>query len=103
MQGLTKALQVHGRALSGGVLKRVSMGARSFSEANPSPKGLQEEGFEKTTIADILRSKGQKGDGAWLYCETNDTVFEAVKKVGSHGLNEVIASVRAHWLLCTGL
>lgn len=80
MQGLTRALQLHGKAVSGGVLKRLSVGVRSFSEVSPT-QSLQEEGFENTTIADILKSKGIKADGSWLWCSTEDTVFEAVKQV----------------------
>jgi CBS domain-containing protein len=90
MQGLTRALQLHGKALGGGILKRVSIRARSFSEASPSTHSLQEEGFENTTIADILKSKGQKSDGAWLWCETDDTVFEAVKKMTSQNVGALL-------------
>ncbi|CAM6118233.1 unnamed protein product [Calypogeia fissa] len=89
MQGLTRALQLHGKAVSGGVLNRMSVGFRSFSEASPA-QGLQEEGFENTTIADILKSKGAKGDGSWLWCSTDDTVFEAVKQMTTNNVGALL-------------
>jgi len=42
---------------------------------------LEEHGFESTTIADILKEKGQKADGSWLWCSVDDTVYDAVKSV----------------------
>ena len=42
---------------------------------------LQEHGFESTTISDILKQKGDKADGHWLFCKTEDSVYEAVKSV----------------------
>lgn len=42
---------------------------------------LEEHGFEQTTISDILKEKGKSADGSWLWCTTEDTVYEAVKSV----------------------
>lgn len=42
---------------------------------------LEEHGFEKTTISDILKGKGKSADGSWLWCTTDDTVYDAVKSV----------------------
>ena len=51
-------------------------------ESTKSDKVVYEEnGFESTTIADILKAKGEKADGSWLFCKTDDTVYDAVKHV----------------------
>ncbi len=42
---------------------------------------MEEHGFESTTIADVLKEKGKKADGSWLWCTTDDSVYEAVKSV----------------------
>ena len=39
--------------------------------------------IETTTISDILASKGSQDDGSWLWCTTEDTVFDAVKSVST--------------------
>lgn len=42
---------------------------------------LEEHGFESTTISDVLNAKGKGADGSWLWCTTDDTVYDAVKSV----------------------
>lgn len=42
---------------------------------------MEEHGFESTTISDILKAKGKSADGSWLWCATEDTVYDAVKSV----------------------
>jgi hypothetical protein len=90
MQGLARLAQARGRALSGSVLQRVRVGGSAFSGQTRSVSGepekkesLEEHGFESTTIADILKEKGRKADGSWLWCSVDDTVFDAVKSVRS--------------------
>ena len=90
MQGLARLAQAQGRALSGSVLQRVRVGGSALScgtqtrqESNQPNKreSLEEHGFESTTIADILKEKGHKADGSWLWCSVDDTVYDAVKSV----------------------
>lgn len=42
---------------------------------------IEESGFETATVADILKSKGKSADGSWLWCTTDDSVYDAVKSV----------------------
>lgn len=37
--------------------------------------------LERTRVADVLKDKGAKEDGSWLWCSTEDSVFDAVKSV----------------------
>jgi hypothetical protein len=54
----------------------------SFSRFESSrAERLEEHGFESTTISDILKQKGDKADGHWLFCNTEDSVYDAVKSV----------------------
>lgn len=89
MQGLAR---VQARALAGRVLQHVRVipllhqtrqdSSLASSTSPPEQKeSLEEHGFESTTIADILKEKGQKADGSWLWCSVDDTVFDAVKSV----------------------
>lgn len=99
MQGLAKLVQAQGRAVSGSVLQHIRVGGYwgepaylggfSFNSSSqtrkesgqPSKEGLEEHGFESTTIADIIKEKGKKADGSWLWCTVDDSVYDAVKSV----------------------
>ncbi|KAK0578153.1 hypothetical protein LWI29_006000 [Acer saccharum] len=45
---------------------------------------MEEHGFEITQIADVLKAKGEGADGSWLWCTTDDSVYDAVKSKGSN-------------------
>ncbi len=89
MQGLVRLVHVQGRALSGSVLQHLRVEGSAFSSTiqarkesgQPSKDSLEEHGFERSTIADILKEKGQKADGSWLWCTVDETVYDAVKHV----------------------
>ncbi|KAJ8428913.1 hypothetical protein Cgig2_011655 [Carnegiea gigantea] len=51
---------------------------------------LEEHGFEKTTISDILKGKGKSADGSWLWCTTDDTVYDAVKSMTQHNVGALV-------------
>ncbi len=90
MQGLARLVQVQGRALSASLLQHIRFGGSALSSTiqtrkesgQPSKESLEEHGFERSTIADILKEKGQKADGSWLWCTVDQTVYDAVKQVG---------------------
>ncbi|BBN06453.1 hypothetical protein MPTK1_3g21280 [Marchantia polymorpha subsp. ruderalis] len=89
MQSLTRIIQSQGKAISGGVLQRMSVATRSFSDTNASQK-LEDVGFESTKISDILKDKGDKASGAWLWCSTDDSVYDAVKQMTSHNVGALL-------------
>jgi len=99
MQGLARLAQAQGRALSGSVLQHVRVGGSAFASGLQTRKvsgepekreSLEEHGFESTTIADILKEKGQKADGSWLWCSVDDTVFDAVKSMTAHNVGALL-------------
>lgn len=98
MQGaMMRWMASHGTALKTVVLQQVRLGGggdRSLavlvqsrfqsSTAGGAPAAgarLEESGFESTTISDILKSKGKSADGSWLWCTTDDSVYNAVQSV----------------------
>lgn len=84
MQGAVRGLLLNGK---NAVLQHVRLGNQflrpvvSARFESATPARMDEHGFERTTISDILKEKGEGADGSWLWCTTNDTVYDAVKSV----------------------
>ncbi|XP_052182048.1 CBS domain-containing protein CBSX3, mitochondrial [Diospyros lotus] len=55
-----------------------------------APARMEEHGFESTTIADVLKAKGKNADGSWLWCTTDDTVYDAVKSMTQHNVGALV-------------
>ena len=87
MQGGLRSFLSHGNVFKNAVLQRIRMvnpllQPVAFSRfESVTPARMEEHGFESTTISDILKGKGKSADGSWLWCTTDDTVYEAVKSV----------------------
>lgn len=45
--------------------------------------GIALKALQNTTVAEVLMTKGEDSAGSWLWCRTNDTVYDAVKQVSS--------------------
>lgn len=84
MQGGIQAIFSYGK---NAVLHHMRVGppaVRSLMFArqeSTSAARIEEHGFESTTISDVLKNKGKGADGSWLWCTTDDTVYDAVKSV----------------------
>jgi len=84
MQGAVRGLLSNGR---NAILQHFRLGNQWIRPVALSrfestiPAHIEEHGFEKTTISDILKGKGKGADGSWLWCTTDDTVYDAVKSV----------------------
>lgn len=87
MQGGFRSILSNGSILKNAVLQRVRLGnpvlrPLLFSrQESVSSARIEEHGFESTTISDILKGKGKSNDGSWLWCTTDDSVYDAVKSV----------------------
>ncbi|XP_042404005.1 CBS domain-containing protein CBSX3, mitochondrial-like [Zingiber officinale] len=95
MQVAIQALRLHGNALKQGVLQHMrvipAMLPTVFScFESVSPTQLEEHGFESTTIRDVLTAKGKNVDGSWLWCTTDDTVYDAVKSMTQHNVGALV-------------
>ncbi|KAF3454765.1 hypothetical protein FNV43_RR05213 [Rhamnella rubrinervis] len=96
MQGLRQAFLSHGSLVKNAVLQRIRVVnpllqpvvlSRSYSVTSAR---IEEHGFESTTIADILKSKGKNADGSWLWCTMDDTVYDAVKSMTQHNVGALV-------------
>ncbi|KAK3411229.1 hypothetical protein EUGRSUZ_J03199 [Eucalyptus grandis] len=82
MQGI-QSFSLKASLIKSAVLKHIRLANPqivSFSRfMSVSSARIEEHGFESTTIADVLKAKGKSADGSWLWCTTDDTVYDAVK------------------------
>ncbi|KAK9122463.1 hypothetical protein Syun_020080 [Stephania yunnanensis] len=96
MQGVIQAVRSHGNVLKYMVLQRIHIREPIvqpylFSHfKSVSSARLEEHGFESTTILDILKVKGKSDDGSWLWCTTDDTVYDAVKSMTQHNVGALV-------------
>lgn len=42
------------------------------------------KGLENTTVAEVLMTKEDEKVGSWLWCKSDDTVYDAAKQVCCH-------------------
>ncbi|KAL2945364.1 CBS domain-containing protein CBSX3 mitochondrial, partial [Bienertia sinuspersici] len=81
MQGAIRGLLLNGK---NAVLQHVRLGNQFLRPVtcvryeSATPARIDEHGFERTTISDILKEKGKGADGSWLWCKTDDSVYDAM-------------------------
>ncbi|KAL6843577.1 hypothetical protein ACP4OV_026639 [Aristida adscensionis] len=96
MQRAMQAIGSHGSLLKSAVLRNISapkpaMLPAAFSRfLSASPASLEERGFETATVSDVLKSKGKGADGSWLWCTTEDSVYDAVKSMTQHNVGALV-------------
>ena len=86
MQGGIRAFVSQGSIVKNALLQhvRLSNSLRPLILArheSTSAARIDEQGFESTTISDVMTAKGKGADGSWLWCTTEDSVYDAVKSV----------------------
>lgn len=87
MQGALRSFLSNGNIVKNAVLQHIRpmtplMQPVMFSRfESVTANRMEEQGFESTTISDVLKAKGKNADGSWLWCTTEDSVYEAVKSV----------------------
>ncbi|NP_001236211.1 CBS domain-containing protein CBSX3, mitochondrial-like [Glycine max] len=96
MQGGFQSFLSHGNVIRNAVLQRVRMvnpllqPIVSSRFESVTPARIEEHGFESTTISDILNDKGKGADGSWLWCTTDDTVYDAVKSMTQNNVGALV-------------
>ncbi|MCO5597527.1 hypothetical protein L7F22_051605 [Adiantum nelumboides] len=94
MLGFARNMSVKWKLLAASSLQHVSPTSACAIAFQRHESGkaepLEEHGFESTTIEDILKSKGEKADGSWLFCKTDDTVYDAVKSMTQHNVGALL-------------
>lgn len=88
MQGAVRSFLSHGNVVKTAVLQQIRVANPHMRPAmlsrfstSASSANIEEHGFESTTIDDILKAKGKSADGSWLWCTTEDSVYDAVQSV----------------------
>ncbi|KAG6742296.1 hypothetical protein POTOM_053166 [Populus tomentosa] len=96
MQGALRTFLTHGNVVKDSLFQHLRVSSPVlrpivFSRFESVSSALIEEnGFESTTIADILKEKGKSADGSWLWCTTDDTVYDAVKSMTHHNVGALV-------------
>ncbi|WJZ89283.1 hypothetical protein VitviT2T_008510 [Vitis vinifera] len=96
MQGAIQAIVSHGSIVKNAVLHQIRlvnpiMPSVVFSRLQSVTSArMEEHGFESTTIADVLKGKGKSADGSWLWCTTDDSVYDAVKSMTHHNVGALV-------------
>ncbi|KAH7850288.1 hypothetical protein Vadar_030478 [Vaccinium darrowii] len=50
----------------------------------------REKGLENTTVAEVLMTKGEEKVGSWLWCRTDDTIYDAVKQMAQNNVGSLV-------------
>ncbi|CAM0881830.1 unnamed protein product [Alopecurus aequalis] len=88
MQGIAKALGLHGKQLRLTVLQHMNKGIFSWAtlisriQSESPPVIIPHMGLENITVREILKAKGEAEAGAVYWCSTGHLVHEAVKHSG---------------------
>ncbi|XP_009392894.2 CBS domain-containing protein CBSX3, mitochondrial [Musa acuminata AAA Group] len=96
MQRALQSLRLHGNVIKNAMLQHIRVMNPAtlptvFSRfESVSSARLEEHGFESTTIRDIMKAKGKSADGSWLWCTTDDTVYDAVKSMTQHNVGALV-------------
>ncbi|KAJ7964356.1 CBS domain-containing protein CBSX3, mitochondrial-like [Quillaja saponaria] len=96
MQGGLRVFLSHGTVVKNAVMQRIRMvnpllQPAAFSRfQSVTTARIEEHGFEHTTILDVLKAKGKSADGSWLWCTTDDTVYDAVKSMTQHNVGALV-------------
>ncbi|KAJ8772576.1 hypothetical protein K2173_027753 [Erythroxylum novogranatense] len=51
---------------------------------------IPEKGLENITVADVLMTKGDDKTGSWLWCRTDDYVYDAVKNMAQNNIGSLV-------------
>ncbi|KAI3678613.1 hypothetical protein L6452_37912 [Arctium lappa] len=94
MQGGLRAFISHGSIVKNAVLQHVRLVnplVRPLTRyESTSAARIEEHGFESTTISDVLKGKGKGADGSWLWCTTDDSVYDAVQSMTQHNVGALV-------------
>uniref|UniRef100_A0A0A0KG88 CBS domain-containing protein n=1 Tax=Cucumis sativus TaxID=3659 RepID=A0A0A0KG88_CUCSA len=97
MQGAVRSFLSHGNVVKTAVLQQIRVANPHMRPAmlsrfstSASSANIEEHGFESTTIDDILKAKGKSADGSWLWCTTEDSVYDAVQSMTQHNVGALV-------------
>lgn len=51
---------------------------------------VHRNGLENTTVAEVLMTKGDEKVGSWLWCKSDDTVYDAAKQMARNNIGSLV-------------
>ncbi|KAK6115332.1 hypothetical protein DH2020_007601 [Rehmannia glutinosa] len=64
---------------------------------------ISEKGLQNTTVAQVLMTKGEEKVGSWLWCRTDDTVYDAVKRMAQNNIGSLVVLKPGEQQLIAGI
>ncbi|KAK2994160.1 hypothetical protein RJ640_020965 [Escallonia rubra] len=62
----------------------------SEDKVEAEPSTMQHKGLENTTVAEVLMTKGEEKVGSWLWCRSDDSVYDAVKQMAHNNIGSLV-------------
>ncbi|OVA18741.1 CBS domain [Macleaya cordata] len=94
MQGIARAMRSRQDMFKHGILRRSCLAdmvtARARVCVTSSTASWQHKGLENTTVAEVLKTKGEEKDGSLFCCHTNDTVYDAVQLMTRNNIGSLV-------------
>lgn len=51
---------------------------------------VHQKGLENTTVAEVLMTKENRKVGSWLWCKSDDTVYDAAKQMAQNNIGSLV-------------
>ncbi|PWA78299.1 cystathionine beta-synthase (CBS) family protein [Artemisia annua] len=51
---------------------------------------MHQKGLENTTVAEVLMTKEDEKAGSWLWCKSDDTVYDAAKQMARNNIGSLV-------------
>ncbi|PIN13080.1 hypothetical protein CDL12_14306 [Handroanthus impetiginosus] len=64
---------------------------------------IPQKGLQNTKVAQVLMTKGDEKVGSWLWCRTNDTVYDAVKQMAQNNIGSLVVLKPGEQQLIAGI
>ncbi|KAF8409978.1 hypothetical protein HHK36_002498 [Tetracentron sinense] len=64
---------------------------------------MEHRGLENTTVAEVLMTKEEEKIGSWLWCCTNDTVYDAMKHMAQNNVGSLVVVKPGEQKLIAGI
>ncbi|KAL8543488.1 hypothetical protein ACS0TY_004144 [Phlomoides rotata] len=112
MQGLFRALKNQCYSGRGSTLEHINRFSFKSSQSchqeginvTVAQSGsLPEKGLQNTTVAQVLLTKGEEKVGSWIWCRTDDSVYDAIKRMAQNNIGSLVVLKPGEQQLIAGI
>ncbi|KAL2504082.1 Tubby like protein 6 [Abeliophyllum distichum] len=96
---LTKVLSHHGRVTSSPTRQNKGFNGIIVADSHTMP----DKGLKNITVAEVLMTKGEEKVGSWLWCHSNDFVYDAVKQMAQNNIGSLMVLKPGEQQLIAGI